>query len=44
MLYVRSGRPQQARADLSTAVDLFRAMEMKRWLPQAEVALAQALA
>jgi tetratricopeptide (TPR) repeat protein len=44
MLYTRSGRPQQARADLSTAVDLFRAMEMRRWLPQAEAALAQALA
>jgi tetratricopeptide (TPR) repeat protein len=43
-LYARSGRPQQARADLSTAVDLFRAMEMRRWLPQAEGALAQILA
>jgi class 3 adenylate cyclase/tetratricopeptide (TPR) repeat protein len=41
MLYARSGRPQEARADLSTAVDLFRAMEMRRWLPQAETALAQ---
>jgi class 3 adenylate cyclase/tetratricopeptide (TPR) repeat protein len=42
LLYIRSGRWQQARADLSTAVDLFRAMEMGRWLPQAEAALAQA--
>jgi tetratricopeptide (TPR) repeat protein len=41
-LYARSDRPQQARADLSTAVDLFRAMEMRRWLPRAEAALAQA--
>jgi tetratricopeptide (TPR) repeat protein len=40
-LFARSGRPQEARADLSTAVDLFRAMEMRRWLPQAEAALAQ---
>jgi class 3 adenylate cyclase/tetratricopeptide (TPR) repeat protein len=44
VLYVRSGRPQQARADLSTAVDLFRTMEMRRWLLQAEAVLAQALA
>jgi tetratricopeptide (TPR) repeat protein len=36
-----SGRPQQARVDLSTAIDLLRAMEMRRWLPQAEAALAQ---
>ncbi len=41
LLYARSGRPQQARADLSTAVDLFRAMEMRRWLPQAEAVLMQ---
>jgi tetratricopeptide (TPR) repeat protein len=42
VLYTRSGRRQQARADLSAAVDLLRAMEMRRWLPQAEAALAQA--
>jgi class 3 adenylate cyclase/tetratricopeptide (TPR) repeat protein len=41
-LYARSGRPQQARAELSSAVDLFRAMEMERWLPEAEAALTQA--
>jgi tetratricopeptide (TPR) repeat protein len=40
LLHARSGRPQQARDDLSTAIDLFRAMEMRRWLPQAEAALA----
>jgi hypothetical protein len=44
LLYARSGRPQQARDKLSTAVDLFGAMEMRRWLPQAEAALARALA
>ncbi|HSF32173.1 MAG TPA: hypothetical protein VLK82_17095, partial [Candidatus Tectomicrobia bacterium] len=44
MLYARSGRPQQARADLSAAVDLFRAMDMRRWLLQAEAMLTQALA
>jgi class 3 adenylate cyclase/tetratricopeptide (TPR) repeat protein len=42
LLFARSGRQQQARADLSTAVDLFRAMEMGRWLPEAEAALMQA--
>jgi class 3 adenylate cyclase/tetratricopeptide (TPR) repeat protein len=44
MLYARSGRPRQAHADLSTAVDLLRAMEMGHWLPGAEAALAQTLA
>jgi tetratricopeptide (TPR) repeat protein len=41
LLHARSGRPQQARDDLSTAVDLFRAMEMRRWLPPAQAALTQ---
>jgi tetratricopeptide (TPR) repeat protein len=40
-LYGRVGREQQARAALSTAIELYRAMEMTFWLPQAEVALAQ---
>jgi tetratricopeptide (TPR) repeat protein len=43
-LYARSGRLEEACAELSAAVDLFRAMEMTRWLPQAETALAQACA
>jgi hypothetical protein len=42
MPYAWSGRPQEASAGLSAAVDLFRAMDMARWLPQAEGALAQA--
>ena len=41
-LYVTVGRRDEARADLSTAVDLYRAMEMMFWLPQAEQALAAA--
>ena len=41
-LYARSGRPQETCAELGTAVDLFRAMQMTRWLSQAETALAQA--
>jgi len=40
-LYRKIGRPEQARAELSAAIDLYRAMEMSFWLPQAEAALAQ---
>jgi hypothetical protein len=36
------GRPEQARAELSATIALYRAMEMTFWLPQAEAALAQA--
>jgi hypothetical protein len=34
-------RQDQARAALSTAIDLYRAMGMTFWLPQAEAALAE---
>jgi tetratricopeptide (TPR) repeat protein len=40
-LYLKMGRPEQARAELSAAIALYRAMEMIFWLPQAEAALAQ---
>ena len=40
-LYAKTGRPEQARAALSTAIELYRAMEMTFWLPQAEAALAE---
>jgi predicted ATPase len=40
-LYAKTGRPEQARAALSTAVALYRAMDMTFWRPQAEAALAQ---
>ena len=39
-LYARMGRSEQARPALSAALDLYRAMEMTFWLPQAEAALA----
>jgi tetratricopeptide (TPR) repeat protein len=39
--YARTGQRQQAHAELSAAIDLYRAMDMTFWLPQAEVALAQ---
>jgi class 3 adenylate cyclase/tetratricopeptide (TPR) repeat protein len=40
-LYLKIERPEQARAELSAAIELYRAMEMTFWLPQAEAALAQ---
>jgi tetratricopeptide (TPR) repeat protein len=40
-LYTKIGRLEDARAKLSTAIDLYKAMEMTFWLPQAEAALAQ---
>jgi class 3 adenylate cyclase/tetratricopeptide (TPR) repeat protein len=40
-LYLKIGRREQARSELSAAMDLYRAMEMTFWLPQAEAALAQ---
>jgi len=40
-LYVKIEQREQARAELSTAIALYRAMEMTFWLPQAEAALVQ---
>jgi tetratricopeptide (TPR) repeat protein len=40
-LYAQTGQRQQAQAALSAAIDLYRAMDMTFWLPQAEAALAQ---
>jgi tetratricopeptide (TPR) repeat protein len=40
-LYAKTGRPEPARAELSAAIILYRAMEMTFWLPQAEAVLAQ---
>jgi len=40
-LYAKSGRREDARAELSAAIDLYRSMDMTFWLPQAEAALAQ---
>jgi tetratricopeptide (TPR) repeat protein len=41
-LYVKTGQREQARTELSMAIDLYRDMDMIFWLPQAEAALAQA--
>ena len=40
-LYAKTGQREPARAELSTAIELYRATAMTFWLPQAEVALAQ---
>jgi tetratricopeptide (TPR) repeat protein len=40
-LYRQLGRREEAKAALSAAIELYRAMEMTFWLPQAEAALAE---
>jgi tetratricopeptide (TPR) repeat protein len=40
-LYAATGQHEQARTALSTAIALYRDMEMTFWLPQTEAALAQ---
>jgi class 3 adenylate cyclase/tetratricopeptide (TPR) repeat protein len=40
-LYAQTGQREQAHSELSAAIDLYRAMDMTFWLPQAEAALAQ---
>jgi tetratricopeptide (TPR) repeat protein len=40
-LYGQTGQREQARAALATAIDLYHAMDMTFWLPQAEAALVQ---
>jgi tetratricopeptide (TPR) repeat protein len=40
-LYAATSQREQARTELSTAIALYRDMEMTFWLPQAEAALAQ---
>ena len=41
MLYAATGQREQARTALSTAINLYRAMEMTFWLPEAEAGLPQ---
>jgi class 3 adenylate cyclase/tetratricopeptide (TPR) repeat protein len=42
MLYVNTGQREQAHTELSTAIEIYRDMDMAFWLPQAEAALVQA--
>ena len=41
MLYAATGQREQARTALTTAIAMYRAMDMTFWLHQAEAALAQ---
>jgi tetratricopeptide (TPR) repeat protein len=41
MLYAATDQREQARAELSAAIVLYRAMDMAFWLPQTEAVLAQ---
>ncbi len=39
-LYSQTGQTEQARAELSTAIEMYREMEMTFWLPETEAALS----
>ena len=41
ILHTQIGRPEQARTELSVAIELYRAMDMTFWLERAETVLAQ---
>jgi len=40
-LYLKGGRSEEARSELTAALDLYSSMGMSFWLPQAEAALAE---
>ena len=40
-LYAKTGQREQTRTALATAIELYHAMDMTFWLPQAEAALAR---
>jgi tetratricopeptide (TPR) repeat protein len=40
-LYAKTGQREQAYTELTTAIELYRAMDMTFWLPRAEAALAE---
>jgi hypothetical protein len=40
-VYSQTGQAEPARAELSTAINLYREMEMTFWLPETEAALAE---
>jgi tetratricopeptide (TPR) repeat protein len=40
ILYAKLGQQEPARMEVSAAINLYRAMDMTFWLPQAEAALA----
>ena len=40
-LYAATGQQEQARTELSMAIEMYQSMAMTFWLPQTEAALAQ---
>jgi hypothetical protein len=40
-LYTQAGPREQARTQLSTAIEMYTSMDMTFWLPQTDAALAQ---
>jgi hypothetical protein len=40
-LYAATGQWELARAELSTAIEMYKAMEMTFWLPETEAVLVQ---
>ena len=40
-MYRQTDQAEQARAELSTAIEMYREMEMTFWLPETEAALAE---
>ena len=40
-MYSQTGQVEQARAELSTAIGMYRDMEMAFWLPETEAALSE---
>jgi tetratricopeptide (TPR) repeat protein len=40
-LYTKSGQREEARTELATAIEMYRAIDMTFWLPETEAALAQ---
>ena len=41
MLYSKTSQQERARSELSTAITMYRTMDMIFWLPHTEAALAQ---
>ena len=41
MLYAMTGQREQARAELSTAIEMYQAMKMTFWRPETEAALVR---
>jgi hypothetical protein len=41
MLYAAASQREQARTELSTAIEMYTSMAMTFWLPQTEAVLAQ---